>query len=67
MADIKYPNVKVKLVGEDGNAMSIVSRCSRAAKIAKVPQEEVQAFIKEALSGDYNNVLITATKWFDVE
>jgi hypothetical protein len=65
--NIKYPQVKVKLVGEDGNAFFILGRCSYAAKNAGVPQEEIDKFMEEAKSSDYDNLLRTCMKWFDCE
>ena len=65
--DIKYPQVKVKLVGEDGNAMSIISRCRAAMRKAGLSREEQTAFSDEATSGDYNHVLMTCMNWFDCD
>jgi hypothetical protein len=62
----KYPNVKVKLVGEDGNAYYILGACCLAARKAGVPLEERELFMQEAKSGDYDNLLRTCLKWFDV-
>lgn len=63
---VKYPEVSVELIGQDGNAFFIITRTSNALKFAGVPQEEVTAFQKEAQSGDYKNVLSTVTKWVNV-
>jgi len=65
----KYPQVKVELTGQDGNAFFILGRVQGAAKRAKprVPREEIDAFQKEATSGDYNHLLATCMKWFDCE
>lgn len=61
----KYPHVKVKLVGKDGNAFFILGRVQLAMKQGKVPDEEWQAFRKEATSGDYYHLLATVMKWVD--
>lgn len=61
----KYP-VKVKLVGEDGNAFAILGRVAQALRKHKVPTKEIEEFLKEAKSGDYDNLLITCMKWVDV-
>ncbi len=66
MTTPKYPDVKVQLSGQDGNAFFIIGRCLRAAK-GKMPLAEINAFQTEATSGDYNKVLQTAMKWFDIE
>jgi hypothetical protein len=64
--DVKYPNVKVQLVGQDGNAFFIIGRVAQALRRAKVPADEVKQFTDEATSGDYDNVLQTAMRWVDV-
>ena len=61
----KYPNVTVKLVGEDGNAMFIIARTCKALRKAKVPNEEITAFTKDAMSGDYDHVLQTIMNWVE--
>lgn len=62
----KFPHVKVKLVGNDGNAFAILGSVKNAMRKAKVPSEDVSAFMKEAMSGDYNHLLATCTEWVDV-
>ena len=57
---------KVKLLGKDGNAFMILGLCQRAAREDKWPEEEIDKFMKEAKSGDYNHLLQTAMKYFDV-
>lgn len=66
-AAIRHPEITVKLVGEDGNAFSIIGRVQRALRRARVPAEEVEEFRNEAMSGDYSNVLATAMRWVEVE
>ena len=63
---MKYPEIGVQLVGTDGNSFSILGQCSRAAKAAGLPKEEIKAFMTEATSGDYNKLLQTCMKWFNV-
>lgn len=59
-------NVKVRLIGEDGNAFFIIGRVTKAMKLAKVEKETMDAFTKEAMSGDYDNVLRTCVKYVEV-
>jgi len=66
-SDCKYPKIHVKLVGEDGNAFSILGRVQGAMRRAKVPKDEIKAFQKEATSGDYDHLLATVMKWVDVD
>jgi hypothetical protein len=65
--DVKYPNIKVKLVGENGNAFAVLGRCSQAMKKAKCTPEQVNEFMQEATAGDYDHLLGTCMKYFDVE
>ena len=66
MPDVKYPNVKVRLTRHDGNAFGILGRVQRAMRLAKVAQDEIDQFVEEATSGDYDHLLQTCLKWVDV-
>jgi len=63
---MKYPDVHVKLSGEDGNAFAIIGAVQRGMKRAGISVEERNAFFAEATSGDYDNVIQTAMRWVDV-
>jgi len=63
---IKYPNIKVNLVGTDGNAYALMGRVSSALRKAGVNSEEIKDFYTEATSGDYDHLLQTCCKWVDV-
>lgn len=56
----------VKLIGEDGNAFNILGRVKRALVKAGM-REEAQAFMTEAMAGDYDHLLATVQKYVDVE
>lgn len=66
MSGPKYPKVKVKLVGTDGNAYAIIGAVMRAMRVAGLSDEERGAFSREACAGDYDHLLATAMKWVDV-
>jgi hypothetical protein len=66
MSDVLYPQVHVQLDGEDGNAFAIIGRCLKAARRAGLAAGSIAAFQLEATSGDYDNLLTTCMKWFDV-
>lgn len=66
MEGVRYPEIQVKLVGEDGNAMAILARVRRGMKNAKIPQVEIEKFTKEAMAGDYNHLLTTVMAWVKV-
>jgi hypothetical protein len=59
-------SVKVRLVGEDGNAFFILSKVKKALRNNGVSREEIENFMKEATSGDYDNLLQTCMRWVDV-
>jgi hypothetical protein len=63
MADVKYPEVKVRLVGEDGNAFAIMGRVQQALRKAGVERAELDAYFAEATSGDYDHLLQTTMRW----
>ena len=63
MIDVKYPEVEVDLVGEDGNAYSILGRVQKAMRRAGLPKDEIDAYLKEATAGDYNHLLATTCEW----
>ena len=63
--NIKYPNIKVRLVGMDGNAFAIMGRVEGALRRGGVSKEEREVYLAESRSGDYNNLLRTAMAWVD--
>lgn len=65
MPDTKYPELAVQLTGRDGNAMSIMATVAAALR-RNGHAEEVEAFMEEAMSGDYDNVIATAMRWVNV-
>lgn len=56
---VKFPDVIVPLVGEDGNAFAILGRVITAMRRAGCTKEEIDAFKTEATSGDYDHLLAT--------
>ena len=66
MSEVKYPEVEVELVGQDGNAFAIMGRVAGALKKAGVPKAEIDEYMRESMSGDYNHLLQTAMKWVSV-
>lgn len=58
MTEVKYPNVHVKLLGEDGNAFFIIARAMQAMRRAGLTTSQIDAYREEATSGDYNKVLM---------
>ena len=63
---MKYPNIEVQLTGRNGNAFAIIGAVSKALRQANVNKDEIEKFIDEAMSADYDNLLVTCMKWVDV-
>ena len=61
---IKMNKPKLELAGKDGNAFAILGRAKRVARENDMDWDKIQ---KEATSGDYDNLLQTMMKYFDVE
>jgi hypothetical protein len=62
----KYPNVRVQLTGQDGNAYAIMGAVSTALRRHGVSAEEIAKYKEESMAGDYDNLLMTAMRWVDV-
>jgi hypothetical protein len=60
-------NVKVKLIGQDGNAFYILGAVTKALRQAGYDKEFIQSFQDEATAGDYNHLLKTVTDYVIVE
>ena len=60
-------NVKVRLVGEDGNAWAILGRCRAAMRKAGYPQVFIDTFVTEATAGNYDDLLATVMRYVVVE
>jgi len=63
VSEVKYPEIEVQLTGQDGNAFMIMGRVQRALKDHGVPKAEVDKYLEESTSGDYDHLLQTAMKW----
>ena len=56
----------VQLIGQDGNAFAIMGRVRNALKQAGGDHEYIEQYISQAMSGDYNNLLVVSMKYVDV-
>lgn len=63
----KYPEIKVRLTGHDGNIYSIVGRVSAALRIAGVPREEIEQMQRAITeSQSYHGALGVIMDWVNV-
>ena len=63
----RYPDIQVQLTGQDGNAFAILGLTTRALRRAGLPQEEIDDYVAEATSGDYDHLLQTTMRWIQCE
>lgn len=54
--EVKFPNVTVELVGRDGNAFAIMGAVAQELRRAG-HADAVQEYMREAMDGDYDNLL----------
>ncbi len=64
---LEQTGIKVKLIGEDGNAFYILGKVQSALRRGGTGKEFIEAFTKEATSGDYNHLLATVMEVVEVE
>jgi hypothetical protein len=57
--------VEVQLTGQDGNAFAVLGAV-RKALVDAGHDDEVEAFLAEATSGDYDHLLWTCMRWVSV-
>ena len=61
----KY-DIQVQLIGKDGNAFAVMGAVQRALRKAGASKEEINQYLKDAMSGDYDNLLRTTMDWVEV-
>jgi hypothetical protein len=61
----KYPDITVRLSQINGNAYSIIAAVTDALRRDGVGRDQIQAYKTEAMSGDYDNLLMTTMRWVE--
>jgi hypothetical protein len=64
--EVKFPNIKVKLTGADGNAFAIIGLVTKAMRAGGIGAEDRKEFMDEAMGGDYDHLLQTCMKTVNV-
>lgn len=67
MPEVKYPDITVNLVGQDGNVFNLMGICTKAMRKGGVSQEEIKQFREECMEGDYDHALRVMMSWVNVE
>ena len=60
-------DVKVKLIGEDGNAFAILGKVSKALRKAGYDLDFIKVYQDQATAGDYDNLLQTTMLYVHME
>jgi len=64
----KYPEITVKLVGEDGNIFNLMGLVQKALRKGGVSKEERSQFLEEVTqSNSYDQALQVIMQWVEVE
>ena len=69
MYEMKGPLSKptVKLIGQDGNAFSVMGLVKKALKHAVADKEYIDKYLKESTVGDYSYLLAVSMEYVNVE
>lgn len=59
-------DITVSLTTENGNAHNILGVMIAAMRRAKVPNDKIEEFKKDAMSKDYDHLLQTCMHWVNV-
>jgi hypothetical protein len=59
----RYPEIEVQLSGEDGNAFFVMGKVQHALKRGGVEKVEIDAYLAEAMAGDYDHLIQTSMRW----
>lgn len=63
---VKFPKAKVDLTRVDGNAFAILGTVKKALAKAGATKDEQAEFMREATSGNYDNLLQTVMRWVEI-
>ena len=64
---VKFPEVTVELLDQDGNAFAIIGKTTKAMRRAGVEAEDIAAYRDAAMSGDYDHLLQVTMQTVNVE
>ena len=56
----------VQLIGQDGNAFAIMGKIQQALRRGGADKQYIDQYMNEAMSGNYDNLLVVSMKYVDV-
>jgi len=57
----------VKLIGSNGNAFAVMGKIKQALKKSGADKEYIDQYISEAMSGNYDNLLVVSMEYVDIQ
>lgn len=67
LSDHENSGITLDLTRQDGNAMGIIGAAIKTARRAGWTRDETDALMNEMTSGDYDHLLQTAMRYFELE
>jgi hypothetical protein len=62
----RYPKLRVKLRGEEGDAFAVLLLVAATLRRAGVPAAEITEFRKQATAGDHAHLMLTCSQWVNL-
>jgi hypothetical protein len=64
---LRHPDVKVRLVGYDGNAIAILGRTRHALHDGGASTDDVASFMREATGANCDQLLAKVVRWVEAK
>jgi hypothetical protein len=62
----RYPKIRLKLRGEEGDAFALLLLVAATLRRAGVPAAEITEFRKQATAGDHAHLMLTCSQWVNL-
>lgn len=62
----RFPHICIKLSGSNANRLHLVGQARRAMERNGIPDDVVETYVLQALSGSYHKALQTTLNWITV-
>jgi hypothetical protein len=66
MCEVRYPNVRVKLIGENRNALNILGSVSSAMRKAGLSREQIKEYMEAAMASEQDTLMMETMKFVAV-
>ena len=65
-AEKRYPQIRVRLRGEEGDSFALLLLVAATLRRAGVPVAEITEFRKQATAGDHAHLMLTCGQWVNL-